>query len=140
MKKNEILTMINDMGKGSLLSNLGMQVTEIEHGKIVMTMPVDERTIQPFGFLHGGASVALAETAASIGGYYICDRDSETVFGQEINATHLRSKKDGFVTAYGELIHKGKSMQVWEVSLKNENNEIVCISRCTLAIKKLQKL
>lgn len=139
MKNDEILTMINNMGKSSLISNLGMQVTEIEYGKIVMTMPVDERTTQPFGFLHGGASVALAETAASIGGYFICDKETEIVFGLEINANHLKSKKDGLVTAFGELIHKGKSTQVWEVRLKNEDNEIICISRCTLAVKSVEK-
>lgn len=139
MKNTEILEMINNMGKGSLISNLGMQVTELDNGKIVMTMPVDERTTQPFGFLHGGASVALAETAASIGGYFICDKDSEIVFGLEINANHLKSKKEGIVTAFGELIHNGSSTQVWEVRLKDEKDELVCISRCTLAVKKVRK-
>lgn len=140
MTNNEILEMINNMGKGSLISNLGMQLTEIGQGKIVMTMPVDERTTQPFGFLHGGASVALAETAASIGGYFLCDKDSETVFGLEINANHLKSKREGVVTAFGELIHNGKSTQVWEVRLKDENDEVICISRCTLAVKKARKM
>lgn len=139
MNSNKILEKVNHMSKGSLIDNLGMQVTKLEHGKIVMTMPVDERTTQPFGFLHGGASVALAETAASIGGYFTIDQATEIVFGLEINANHLKSKREGTVTALGEIVHRGRETQVWEVKIQDEEFNLICISRCTLAVKKIQK-
>ncbi|MCI2255096.1 hotdog fold thioesterase [Domibacillus sp. PGB-M46] len=119
----------------TLLAALGMEVVTIETGRAVMTMPVDERTRQPFGFLHGGASVALAETAASIGAAAMIDLDTEVCFGLEINANHIKSKRDGIVTATALNVHRGKSTMVWSIEIKDENGELICLSRCTIAVK-----
>ncbi|MFL6560402.1 MAG: hotdog fold thioesterase, partial [Bacillus sp. (in: firmicutes)] len=89
------------MIENTLLQSLGIEITQIEKGKVIATMPVDGRTHQPFGILHGGASVALAETVASVGAYELVDKEVEVVAGQEINANHVRPKSEGVVTAVG---------------------------------------
>ena len=81
-------------------------------------MPVDDRTRQPFGFLHGGASVALAETVASVGAFEMIDKETEAAVGLEINANHVKGKRDGVVTAVGEVIHKGRTTMIWEVKIR----------------------
>ena len=113
---------------------LGIEFDTLEKDKVVMTMPVDERTHQPAGFLHGGASVLLAETAASIGGYLNVDQEKQAVFGMEINANHLKSKREGIVTATATPFHIGRTTMVWEIKITDENNELVCISRCTIGV------
>jgi 1,4-dihydroxy-2-naphthoyl-CoA hydrolase len=123
--------------KGTLLEALGIELVEISMGKVVATMPVDERTRQPFGVLHGGASVALAETVASLGAYTLVDQEKEIVVGLEINANHIRSVRDGKVTAIGTILHRGKSTMVWDIKITDEQEQLVCVSRCTIAI--LQK-
>lgn len=123
----------------TLIETLGIQFQKNENGKAIATMPVDERTRQPFGLLHGGASVALAETVASMGGYELVDKETEGVVGLEINANHIKSKRDGIVTAYGEILHHGKTTMVWEVKIKDEQDQLISISRCTLAVIKLKK-
>ncbi|GGE80211.1 hotdog fold thioesterase [Priestia taiwanensis] len=120
----------------TLLGALGIEVKEITDGKVIATMPVHDATRQPFGFLHGGASVALAETVASIGTYHLIDQESELCFGLEINANHVRSKRDGIVTAIGTVLHQGKTTMVWDIRLVDEEENLVCISRCTVAVAK----
>ncbi|QJR11344.1 Putative esterase [Usitatibacter rugosus] len=117
----------------TLLKTLDIEVTEATKDRVVATMPVAPKVHQPFGLLHGGASVALAETVASIGAFRNCDATQNAV-GIEINANHLRAKKDGMVTAVATPIHKGRSTHVWEVKITDEAGKMVCISRCTLAI------
>ena len=97
-------------------------------------MPVDHRTHQVVGLLHGGASVALAETIASLGGYYLVAPEGLIVVGQEINANHLRSVTQGKVRGVGEIIYRGKRSQVWGISIFDEAERLICISRCTLAV------
>ncbi|WP_420842708.1 PaaI family thioesterase [Fervidibacillus albus] len=123
----------------TLTDALGIQLVTLEEGFVTATMPVDERTRQPLGYLHGGASVALAETVASVGAFQLIDREKEICFGLEINANHLRPKRDGIVTAEGSVIHRGRSTQVWEVKIKDENDRVICISRCTIAVVKREK-
>ncbi|MGH8672162.1 MAG: hotdog fold thioesterase [Burkholderiales bacterium] len=125
---------LNAMFKNTLCESLGMRITEGTAGRLVATMPVDTRTRQLVGLLHGGASLALAETVASIGGYLLVADEGKIVAGQEINANHLRSVQDGNVTAVGEVIHKGKTSQVWGVSIYDDAQRLVCVSRCTLAV------
>ena len=125
--------------KKTLLHSLGIEIIKIEKGRVTATMPVDGRTCQPFGLLHGGASVALAETVASAGGYELVDKENEVVVGLEINANHIKGKKDGMVTAVGEVIHRGRTTMIWEVKIKDEQDQLICISRCTLAIIKIKK-
>ncbi|WP_338750909.1 hotdog fold thioesterase [Bacillus sp. FJAT-52991] len=118
----------------SLIGALGMEVVEVGEGKVIMTMPVDERTRQPFGFLHGGASVALAETAASIGTAALIDMQQEVCFGLEINANHIKAKKEGTVTAIAEVAHRGRTTMVWEIRIEDEHQQLICLSRCTVAV------
>ncbi|MGE6257568.1 hotdog fold thioesterase [Heyndrickxia sporothermodurans] len=120
--------------KNTLIDALGMEFVKVEKGKVVATMPVDERTRQPFGYLHGGASVALAETVASVGAAAIIDHEKEICFGLEINANHIRSKREGMVTAFAEAVHVGKSTHVWEIKIKDEEGKLICTSRCTMAV------
>ncbi len=123
-----------DAFKNTMAETLGMELIEFEKGRVVIEMPVDHRTHQPMGLLHGGASVALAETIASMGGWYLVAEEGKVVVGQEINANHLRPVKSGKVKGIGECIHQGKSSHVWEVKIYDEKEKLVCISRCTLAV------
>lgn len=125
--------------KKTLLDTLGIEITLLEKGKVVATMPVDERTHQPFGLLHGGASVALAETVASLGAYELVDQKSQGVVGLEINANHIRSKKDGYVTATGTVLHQGKKTMVWDIKITDEQGRLISVSRCTIAVLNLNK-
>ena len=118
----------------NLADTLGIVLRELTAEQVVATMPVDERTMQPFGILHGGASVALAETVASLGATMNVDLERFNVVGIEINANHIRAKRDGVVTGTGTPIHVGRSTQVWEVRIVDEENRPVCVSRCTLAV------
>jgi uncharacterized protein (TIGR00369 family) len=113
---------------------LGIEMLELTPQRVVATMPVDQRTRQPFGILHGGASVALAETVASFGAVTLIDRDRQVAVGQEINANHLRPKLEGVVTATGVPVHVGRSSQVWSIEIRDEHGKLVCISRCTMAV------
>ena len=117
-----------------LADRLGIEVIELSRERVVATMPVDDRTRQPFGILHGGASVALAETVASLGAVMNVDLEKSSAVGLEINANHLRAKRDGMVRATATPFHVGRSTQVWDVRIVDEEERPVCISRCTLAI------
>ncbi len=113
---------------------IGIEFTLLTPDKVVATMPVDDRTRQPFGLLHGGASAALAETVASIGAALNIDRNKQAVVGLELNANHLRGKTDGLVTATATPLHRGRRTQVWEIRIEDESHRLVCVSRCTLAV------
>ena len=130
------LANLKEIGKGTLLEALGIEITELGEGRVVATMPVDHRTHQPFGLLHGGASVALAETVASIGAYALVDQEKESVVGLEINANHIRAVRSGIVTATGTVLHRGKTTMVWDIKIVDEQQCLVCVSRCTIAIIK----
>jgi len=125
--------------KNTLIENLGIEITLLEKGRVEATMPVDGRTRQPFGILHGGASVALAETVASIGAYELVDQETESVAGLEINANHIRGKREGIVTAIATVLHKGKTTQVWDIKITGEDGKLICVSRCTMAVLKIKK-
>ena len=110
-----------------------MQTEEVSAERCVVTMPVTTRVHQPTGVLHGGASVALAETAASIGANAACPEDM-VALGQEINANHLRPKIEGTLRAVAVPVHVGRTSQVWTVEIRDENEKLVCVARCTLAV------
>jgi len=120
--------------KETLVTTLGMEIVETAKERVVMRMPVGPRVLQPWGLLHGGASLALAETAASIAASNNVDLAKDTVVGIEINANHLRGKRGGVVTAVALPVHVGRRTQVWEVRIADEEGKLVCISRCTLAV------
>ena len=134
MEKQEKLKRINDSIQNTMTSTIGIEITDIGDDFICGKMPVDERTTQPFGLLHGGASVALAETLGSIGGGIKVYSNNETVVGIEINANHLKSVRDGWVYGKATPIRIGKKIQVWNIEITNDSNEIICVSRLTLAV------
>ena len=121
-------------GKPNIADVVGIEFLKLHTDEVVAKMPVDRRTHQPFGILHGGASVLLAETVCSLGSWFHIDRETQAAVGVEINANHLRSVRDGFVYATGKPLHKGATSQVWEIRITDDQDRLVCISRCTVAI------
>lgn len=122
------------LARRGLAVALGIEMEELSRDRVVATMPVDDRTRQPFGLLHGGASIALAETVASFGAAVLIDRERFIAVGLEINGNHLRAKAEGMVRATGVPVHVGRSTQVWSIEITDEEGRVVCISRCTMAI------
>lgn len=125
---------LESMATHGLAEQLGITIVELTPARVVATMRVDERTRQPFGILHGGASVALAETVASLGAIMNVDIEKSNAVGLEINANHLRAKRDGVVRATATPFHVGRSTQVWDIRIVDEEDRPVCVSRCTLAV------
>ena len=134
MEKKEKLQRINDSIQNTMTSTIGIEITDIGDDFICGKMPVDERTVQPFGLLHGGASAALAETLGSIAGGIKVYSNNETVVGIEINANHLKSAREGWVYGKATPIRIGKKIQVWDIRITNESDELVCVSRLTLSV------
>ena len=122
------------MNEETLLKTLAIEIVEAGKERVVARMPVTPRVHQPFGLLHGGASVALAETAAWAGAWMNVDQARERVVGIEINANHLRGKREGTLTAVATPVHIGRRTQVWQVHIVDEAGKAVCVSRCTLAV------
>ncbi len=116
---------------------LGIEYEEMGADRIVATMEVLPRVCQPFGFLHGGASVVLAESVASVGANISSD-PSKVAFGLEINANHIRPKREGMLRAIGTPLHKGKTTQVWNIRIEDEDEKLICISRCTVALVEIE--
>ena len=131
-----MLEELKDVTNSTLVTALGIEITKFEKDCVKGRMPVDERTKQPFGLLHGGASVALAETLGSMGGSKNIDLDNHAVVGIEINASHLKSVKSGWVLGKAEPVRIGKKIQVWEIVITDETKNLVCKSRLTLAVIK----
>src|SRR5690606_37509755 len=125
---------LNSMGKGSMIEHLGIVFTEIGSDYLSATMPVDHRTKQPHGLLHGGASVVLAETLGSVAANSVIDTSKYYCVGLDINATHIRSAKSGYVIGTTKALHIGKTTQVWEIIIQDQDSQLVCISRLTMAV------
>ncbi len=121
------------MERDSVVKDLGIEFAELEPERVMATMPVDGRHVQPLGFLHGGISVTLAESVATVGAWLNCP-EGKIAFGSEINASHLRPKREGTLTAVGMPVQIGRTNQVWEVHIRDQDNKPVCISRCRLAV------
>jgi 1,4-dihydroxy-2-naphthoyl-CoA hydrolase len=130
----QTLDALNATSRGTLARHLGIEFSEIGNDFLCATMPVDERTHQPYGLLHGGASVALAETLGSTGAVLCVDRSQFRCVGQEINANHLRSVRSGRVTGTARPVHLGGRSQVWAIDIVNDAQELVCVSRLTMAV------
>ena len=122
------------MAEHSMLEHLGIEFEQVGKSLLSARMPVDHRTQQPFGILHGGASVVLAESLASIGAYLNIEDAERHAVGLEINANHIRSVRTGFVIGTAEPLHVGRSTQVWKISIVRDDGALVCESRCTLAV------
>ncbi|MBI5544214.1 MAG: hotdog fold thioesterase [Deltaproteobacteria bacterium] len=120
--------------EGTMMEALDMEMVEARPDRVVMRLPVGPKVRQPYGVLHGGASVVLAESAASFGTALNIDPKTQWAVGMEINANHLRSVRGGSVTAEATPIHKGRSSMVWDIRIRDDAGRLVCISRCTVAI------
>ncbi len=131
---NDVTAEIRAQLDRGMAATIGIELITLSPDKVVATMPVDGRTRQPFGLLHGGASAALAETVASLGAFLNIDKEKQAAVGLELNANHLRAKTDGLVTATATPIHRGRRTHVWEIRIADEQDRLVCVSRCTLAI------
>jgi len=133
-KQETSLDRINAMFKDTLGEALGIRITEVGDDYVRGTLPVDARTHQPYGLLHGGASVALAETLGSLAAMLTLDPAVEAAVGLDINANHVRGVKSGSVVGTARSIHLGRTTQVWEIRIEDERQKLVCISRLTMAV------
>ncbi|MDE2090323.1 MAG: hotdog fold thioesterase [Gammaproteobacteria bacterium] len=125
---------LNNLQEQTLVTNLGIRYTEVGEDYLKAVMPVDARTKQPAGILHGGASVALAETLGSTGANLVVDRKQKLCVGLDINANHVRAMRSGQVTGTARPLHIGGSTQVWEIRITDEEEKLVCVSRITMAV------
>ena len=122
----------------NLLETFEMKIEQKEDGKVVVSRPVTDKVKQPFGYLHGGASLALGETACSIGAAHLIDTQQFIPLGLEMNANHIHSVKEGRVIATATIIHKGSTTQVWNIEIKSEQGQLISVMRGTIGIKLLK--
>ena len=137
MDKKIILQKINEFQKNTMTENIGIEITDFGDDSIEGKMPVNNKTKQPFGLLHGGASAAFAETLGSIGANMIIDSDNFSAVGIELNVSHLKSIINGWVFGRATAVRIGKKIQVWQITIEDDNQNKICVGRLTLAI--LQK-
>jgi 1,4-dihydroxy-2-naphthoyl-CoA hydrolase len=137
MNQEEILSRFNAMNANTLMEQLGIVFTKVEKGRMEATMPVDKRTHQPFGLLHGGANAAIAETLGSSGSGYLVDTTKFAVVGIGLNCNHIRGVKSGTVKAIAEIMHQGRSTHIWDINIYNEEGKVVSSCRLTNFIKSL---
>ncbi len=134
MKSKSALEKLNAINKGTLMETLDITYTEIGDDFLVATMPVNSRVHQPMGLLHGGATVALAESVGSAASYYFLDHEKQEVRGLEINANHVRSVREGLVKATARILHKGRTTVLWEIKIEDEKHRLVSICKLTCII------
>lgn len=127
------LDALNKMGAENMVAHVGIVFTRIDDNELEAIMPVDHRTRQPFGLLHGGASVVLAETLGSVAGY-LCTEGEQKIVGLEVNANHLRSAREGIVRGVCKAVHVGRRHQVWQIEISDEQGRLCCTSRLTTAV------
>ena len=137
-KESATLESLNKWSRNTLAEHLGIEFVEIGDDFLVAQMPVNAKTHQPLGLLHGGASVALAETLGSVAAT-LCVDENKFCVGLEINANHLKGVRNGFVKGITKPIHIGKQTHVWEIRISNDSNELICISRITMAVLEKKK-
>jgi 1,4-dihydroxy-2-naphthoyl-CoA hydrolase len=136
MDKRHVIEKVNNSFQDTMMSVLGIEITDFGDNYISGKMPVDTRTRQPFGLLHGGASAAFAETLGSIGAAKHVDLEEYSVVGVELNSSHLKAVRAGWVFGKATPIRVGRTMQVWDIDIKNQEGDLVCKSRLTLAVIK----
>jgi 1,4-dihydroxy-2-naphthoyl-CoA hydrolase len=132
--KNISVEHLNELGRGTMIEHVGIEIIEIGKDYLKGRMPVDKRTIQIYGILHGGASAVLVETLGSFAGMLTLDAENEYCVGVEINASHIRSASSGYVYGTATPLHVGRRTQVWEIRIHNEEGQLTCVGRLTLAI------
>jgi uncharacterized protein (TIGR00369 family) len=129
-----------ELAKNTIHDALGIEIVEVGDDFIRGKMPVDQRTVQPYGILHGGASVVLAESLGSIGSHYVVDSSIYATVGLDINANHLRPVRSGYVYGKASPIHLGRKNHVWDIEITNERDKLVCKARLTIAVIKKDEL
>jgi len=134
MSKRLTLAELNSLSEGNMGEHLGIEFTEAGEDYLCGKMPVDYRTKQPMGLLHGGASAAFAETLGSVGSVMLVNNETHTIVGVEINANHLRKVTDGYVYGKATLILHSRKLHVWDIRITNKDNELVCLSRLTVMV------
>jgi len=134
LSNEAVVAQINATREGSVWEVLDIRLVFASKEKVVATMPIGPNQRQQVGYLHGGVSVVLAESIASLGTVLNIDASKQMAFGLEINANHLRPKREGQLTAVATPIHRGRTTHVWEIKISDENEKLVCISRCTVAV------
>ncbi len=132
-RRETTLAALNAMSAGNMVEHVGIEFTRIGDNELEATMPVDNRTRQPYGLLHGGASVVLAETLGSVAGY-LCTEGEQKVVGLEVNANHVRSAREGTVRGVCRAVHVGRRHQVWLIEISDEQGRLCCTSRLTTAV------
>ncbi len=131
MPEKRILHLLNMSSKGTLMETLGIVYTEVGVDFLVATMPVNEKVLQPNGLLHGGASVALAETLGGAASHLFIENGESEIRGIEITANHIRSKRDGIVKATAKMIHQGKTLHLWEIRIEDEEGKLISLCKLT---------
>lgn len=126
---------INALNKNTMMEHLGIEFTEVGENYIIAKMPVDKRTHQPMGLLHGGASAALIESMGSLGSALSVDLGKQQIVGVEVNANHIRGERSGFVFGKANLIHEGRTTHIWQVDITNEDGKLVSTGRLTVLVK-----
>lgn len=134
MNSEKVLNKLNSINKGTLMETLNIRYTEIGEDYLVATMPVDSRVHQPMGLLHGGATVALAESVGSAASFHFIDRSEGEVRGIEISANHIKSVREGTVRATARLLHKGRTTLLWEIRIEDEQDKLISICKLTCII------
>jgi uncharacterized protein (TIGR00369 family) len=134
MDKSKLLEKLNSVGKNTLMETLDIKFIDVEENKVVATMPVNPKVHQPDGVLHGGATVALAETVGSYAAFLSVDKDTQMVRGIEISANHVKSIKEGLVIATAIPIHKGRTTQLWEIRIVDEQDKLISICKLTTMV------
>ncbi len=134
-KVNPDVEVINNFNTNTMVSHLGIEITEIGNDSIKAKMPVDHRTRQPMGLLHGGASVALSESIGSMASWLVSGDAGKSIVGIEVNANHLKSAKEGFVYSITRPVRLGGTIHVWNTEIVNEQGELVCVSRLTVMVR-----
>ena len=130
---------VNKLNKGTLMEQIGIEYLEVREGYMSAKMPVDERTFQPYGILHGGATIALAETLASFGSALMTDTERYDVRGQSVTVNHVRSAREGWVIGEATIIHKGRTTHIWNVDVKDEKNRLISTCRLTIFVSPKKK-
>ena len=125
---------LREIGKDTIAEDIGMEITEVNEGVVKGRLPVDARTHQPYGLLHGGASVVLAETLGSVGSHMLVHKQGKSAMGIEVNANHVKGVKSGWVHGTANLVHRGGRLHVWSIDIRDEEGDLVCTSRLTVMI------
>lgn len=132
--KDAKMTRLQDIGQNTIAESLGLEITSIEDGVVQGKLPVDVRTHQPYGLLHGGASVVLAETLGSVGSHMLVESSGKGAVGIEVNANHLKGVRSGWVHGTATLTHRGGRLHVWNIDIRDDEGDLVCTSRLTVMI------